>query len=117
MTLAELVSRLGLRNFTPSLDGLLRTSVIRATASDLPSDVLAGAPGGALLVTAHSTVNMVAIAARTGLPAVLLTSGRQPDETVAARACEERILLLGTEETSFDVAGQLYALGLRGGTR
>jgi hypothetical protein len=38
----------------------------------------------------------------------------EPDEAARAKACEERLPLLATAERTFDVAGRLYALGIRG---
>ena len=117
MTLFELVSRLELSNYTPSLGRLLNAEAARAMVSDVPSDVLSLARSGTLLVTAQSELNMLAVAAHNQLAAVLLTSGARPDEAMAGRACEKNVPLLGTELTSFDAAGRLYGLGLRGETK
>lgn len=114
MNLNELARALGWSLLTPevALDG--GPEVARAHASDLLSDVLANAPAEGLLLTIQVHLNVIAVALHAGLKAVVFTSGLVPDEAVRARAVAEGLPLFATEEATFDVAGKLYALGLRG---
>ncbi|HOX36947.1 MAG TPA: serine kinase [Candidatus Brocadiia bacterium] len=114
MKLIEIAEKLQLKNLTPEIKPDPVTDVQWGYASDLLSDVLAGASAGAVLVTIQVHMNVIAVAANVDLSAVVFASGRRPDETVIKRAVQEGIPLYGTEETTFDVAGKLYKLGLRG---
>jgi predicted transcriptional regulator len=116
MTLAEISRELALESLTPSLaGGKDGAPVDKAHASDLLSDVLANAPAGAVLLTIQVHMNVIAVALHAGLAAVVFTSGMVPDEAVKARAADENLPLFSTAASTFDTAGRLYAMGLRGG--
>lgn len=83
-------------------------------ASDIPSDVLAGAPRGCVLVTSHGSLNVVAVAAHTGIAGIIVTSGREPSDEVLRQARRQGVGLYLSADQSFDVAGRLAALGLHG---
>jgi hypothetical protein len=114
MTAGEIAKTLGFDTLGSARDG---AQVTRAHASDLLSDVLANAPAGGLLLTIQVHMNVVAVAVHAGLAGVVFTSGMKPDEAVIAKAEEENVGLYATGEPTFDVAGRLFALGLRGGGR
>jgi hypothetical protein len=119
MTLKEIARALALESLTPAIAdgaaGKADAAVDRAHASDLLSDVLANAPAGGILLTIQVHMNVIAVALHAGLAAVVFTSGMQPDEAVRARAVEENLPLFATPESTFDAAGKLYGMGLRGG--
>jgi predicted transcriptional regulator len=112
MTLATLVTNMGYEILTPELavDG----EVSGGHASDLLSDVLANAPSGGVLLTIQVHMNVIAVALHAGLAAVIFTSGMRPEEAVRLKAVQEGIPLLATAETTFEAAGRLHGLGLRG---
>lgn len=114
MTLARIVEELGLRRLTPELADREAVDVGSAHASDLLSDVLARAPRGGLTLTIQAHLNVVAVAVHAEQAGVIFTSGMAPEEPVRARAVAEGLPLYATEESTFDTAGRLYALGLRG---
>jgi predicted transcriptional regulator len=118
MTLNEIARELGLESLTPAIAAGLAdragAAVEKAHASDLLSDVLANAPTGAILLTIQVHMNVVAVALHAGLAAVVFTSGMTPDEAVRAKAEQEKLPLFATAESTFDAAGKLYAMGLRG---
>jgi len=114
MNITAITQKLDLRRLTPEIPLDDSRSIVGGYASDLLSDVLAHAPEGGVLVTAQIHMNVIAVAAHTELAAVIFTLGREPEEPVRTKAVEERIALFVSEQTTFDVAGQLYALGLRG---
>jgi hypothetical protein len=113
MKLEKIMESLALDALTPQLS--MDADVARAHASDLLSDVLANAPAGGILLTIQVHMNVIAVALHAGLAAVVFTSGMRPDDAVAAKAIEEKLPLFGTGESTFDAAGRLYTLGLRGG--
>ena len=114
MTLSDISTRLDLEVLTPGLAIEGGDDISRGHASDLLSDVLANAPSGGLLITIQVHMNVVAVALHAGLKAVIFASGMRPPEEVRAKAISETISLFTTNESTFDVAGRLYALGLRG---
>ena len=123
MTLADMTARLGLEILTPelSLNGDKSAGYVdagaeisRGHASDLLSDVLANAPSGGVLITIQVHMNVIAVALHAGLAAVIFAQGMRPEENVRLKAVQEGIPLLASAESTFDVAGRLHALGLRG---
>ena len=114
MTLADMVTNLNLERATPELIDREQSVVTGGHASDMLSDVLAYAPAGAVLVTVQTHLNVVAVAVNTDLAAVIFAGGRQPDDDTRVRAVQEKLPLYTAADATFDVAGRLYALGVRG---
>ncbi len=117
MTLRDIAKELTLTDLTPEIEDPKSADVEGAHASDLLSDVLANAPVNGLLVTIQVHLNVIAVAAHAGLAGVVFSSGRAPDDAVRRKAVEEKIPLFSSRESTFEVAGRLYALGLRGKQR
>jgi hypothetical protein len=59
-------------------------------------------------------MNVIAVSLHAEQAGVIFASGRLPDETVRKKAVEENIPLFSCALSTFDVAGRLYGLGLRG---
>lgn len=114
MTLKEVVEALALEPLTPELPLDAKCAVSGGYVSDLLSDVLANGPQGGLLVTVQVHMNVVAVSVHAGLAGVIFAMGRKPEEAVRAKAAEEGIALFASQASAFDIAGRLYALGLRG---
>jgi predicted transcriptional regulator len=83
-------------------------------ASDLLSDVMGHALEGDVWVTLQKHVNIVAVAQLKSLAAIVIVNGRQPEGDTLARAAEHGVPIVTTDHSAFDVAGVLYALGIRG---
>jgi predicted transcriptional regulator len=115
MKLSLVARTLALRSLTPELDEQMEAEVVTGYASDLLSDVLARAPAGAVLVTIQAHINTIAVALHARLSAVILAGGHEPEKTVVDRAIDERIPVFVAEDSTFEIVGRLYALGLRGG--
>lgn len=81
-------------------------------SSDLLSCVMAGAKKGNLWITLQAHLNIVAVAALNELAAIIITEGAQPDAVTIAKANQQGIILLSTPETSFQMNGQLWELGI-----
>lgn len=111
MTLAEIAEKLSLEAFTANPD--LSRQVLSGYASDLLSDVMANAGPGAVWLTLQTHQNVAAVASLKELSAVILTGGRRPEEATLQKADAEGVIILGSGESAFDLAGRLFSLGLR----
>lgn len=114
MKLKDVVQQLGLTNLTPAIQLDESLELAAGHVSDLLSDVLANAPGGGVLVTIQVHMYVIAVALQASVAAIIFASGMEPDEAVREKATAENLLLFSSKESSFDIVGQLYALGFRG---
>jgi len=114
MILNEISKKLDLQSLTPELIDHEAVRIRRAHASDLLSDVLANAPAGGVLLTIQVHLNVIAVAVHANQAAVVFTSGMVPEDRVLEKAVQEHIPLYSTKCSTFDVAGKLFALGIRG---
>ena len=114
MKLNDIVQKLDLINLTPEIQLDESPHVSTGHVSDLLSDVIANAPDGSVLVTIQVHMNVIAVALHANVSAVIFASGMRPDDNVKARAVQETLPLFSSQDSSFDIVGQLYALGLRG---
>jgi hypothetical protein len=112
MRMSELIEALDLQQLTPEAGG--DEEITQGYASDLLSDVLAHAPAGGVLITLQVHLNVIAVASHAGLQAVIFSCGRMPEDDILERATAEGLVLLGSKADTFEIAGRLYELGLRG---
>jgi len=76
--------------------------------SDLLSDVMANAKDGCALITIQAHVNTVAVAALTGVSAIIICNDRPiPDDMVTA-AERESIPILQTDKNQFTTSYLVY---------
>jgi hypothetical protein len=115
MRLTEVVERLGLAVLTGA--GQLGREVEGGYASDLMSDVIGNAGEGSVWITVQTHVNVVAVAVMKDLAAVVLAGGHEPEPSTLAKARDEGVVLLASPLAAYELAGRLYGMGLRGGTR
>ena len=113
MKLETMARQLNLLNLTPTVPLNHGVEVYGAHACELLSDVLANAPPGAVLITIQTHMNVLAVAARKNISAIVFASGQMPTDEVIQKAVEKGIPLFSSKDSTFDVAGQLYAFGLR----
>ena len=109
MTIYELIEKLNLKSLNKTDD----VEITGAFASDLLSDVVGNTSAGNILLSVQVHKNIVAVASLVGLAAVIITSGRTPDQSVIDAAQKNELCLLSSEESTFMLAGKLYELGLR----
>lgn len=79
---------------------------------DLLSDVMAKAPIGCIWLTVQGHLNIVAVAVLREMAAIVITGGREPDEETVQKANQERLPVLTSPDSAFELAGRLYALGI-----
>jgi len=112
MTLSELAARLDLKVYAAGAG--LDKPVLGGYASDLLSDVIGHGRKGDLWLTMQIHPNIVAVAVLKDLAGIVLVNGRQPDQATLEQAQRENVSLLGAQAGTFDLAGRLYALGIKG---
>ena len=79
---------------------------------DLLSDVMANAPSGCIWLTVQGHMNIVAVALLREMAAIVITGDRDPDPDAVERAEQEGIPLLKWGRSSYELAGELYAMGV-----
>ncbi|HMA53721.1 MAG TPA: serine kinase [Acidobacteriota bacterium] len=112
MTLSELAARLDLKVFTAGVP--LDKPVLGGYASDLLSDVIGHGRKSDLWLTMQVHPNIVAVAVLKDLAGIVLVNGREPAPETVEQAVREKVPLLGARSGTFDLAGRLYGLGIKG---
>ena len=112
MTLQDVIDQLQLKVLTQTAD-FSKVEPTGGYTSDLLSCVMAGAKKGTLWITLQAHLNIVAVAALLEMSAVIITEDAQPDPATIARANQEGITLLATDQLTFEVVGRLWDMGLR----
>jgi len=110
--LQEIVDRLGLKPL--SAFSKLSNPVAGGYVSDLLSDVVGHAKPGNLWVTLQVHPNIVAVASLKEMAGIILIGGREPEKATLAKAEEEKIPILTSELSAFELVGRLYQMGIYG---
>ena len=92
----------------------LDLEVKAAAASDLMSDLLRAREGGALVLSGLNNLQVVRTAVISGVSAVVIVRGKQPDPEMVEQARAHGLPLLTTPFTMFTACGRLFSGGLRG---
>ena len=108
-TVSDLAAALGLTVFTGEGEALCRP-VEGGYCGDLLSWVMGRAPQNSAWVTIMSNLNVAAVAGLADVSCVILAEGVAPDPALEQRARSENLPLLGSELSSFELAGKIYAL-------
>jgi hypothetical protein len=112
MTLSDIAAELELKDFTSGIP--LDKPVLGGYASDLLSDVIGHGRKGDLWLTMQIHPNIVAVAVLKDLAGIVLVNGREPAAETLEQARREKVPLLGARPGTFEIAGKLFALGLKG---
>ncbi len=108
MKVSELVKKLDLTVYSGE-KGLDR-EITGGYVSDLLSDVMGNAREGEIWITLQVHQNVMAIASLKDLAAVILVNSLEPQENTVRHSNEEDIPLLGTNLSTFEIAGKLYQI-------
>ena len=108
MNLKEIVDKLQLRVLAGQEN--LDTEVTGGYTSDLLSDVMANSRAKNLWITLQTHENIVAVAKLKDLAGIIIINNRQPDEETLKRAAVEKVTLLASGESAFNITGKLYGL-------
>ena len=112
MNLAEIARTLNLTLLTDAKD-FSQIQPSSGYTSDMLSCVMSGAPHEGIWITLQAHGNIVAVAALLDLAAIIITENAIPEPATIARANEKGITLYATTAGSFEIAGRLWAMGLR----
>ncbi|OVE79162.1 serine kinase [bacterium I07] len=110
MTLESLVESLNLQVEAGGEN--LEREVTGGYMSDLLSDVIANSQAGNLWLTLQVHSNIVAVATLKELSGIILIGGRNPAPDTLEKAKQERIPVLSSPKSAFEMAGMLYQLGV-----
>jgi len=92
----------------------LDAEVTGGYSGDLLSAVMASAKQGNVWVTWHVHPNIVAAALVVKLAAIILVSGRQPEEETVQKAQQEGVPILVSSLPAFEIIGRLHSMGILG---
>ncbi len=112
MKIKEVIEKLNLEIKTKAAD--LDGEVTGGYVSDLLSDVIANGREGNIWITLQIHQNIVAVASLKEISAIVIIGGREPEEETIKKAEEERVLILMSKMSAFELVGKLYAMGLSG---
>lgn len=112
MKLREIVTKLGLE--IAAGENNLDLEVTHGYVSDILSDVMAKAPRGCVWVTNQTHQNVIAIVFFKRLNAVIMAGGVEPESEALQKAIEKELPLLKSQQSAFEIVGQLFHLGVRG---
>ena len=111
MDLQQIIDQLNLTVLTEPRD-FASIGPTGGYSSDLLSCVMAGAKKGHLWITLQAHLNIVAVAALNEVSAVIITENAQPDAASILKANEQGVILLSTPQTSYEINGRLWELGI-----
>ena len=108
MLLKDLISKLELNVFCSK--GELDRPVSGGYCGDLLSDVMANASAGFIWITVQMHPNIAAVASLKELSGIVLVNDRQPQPETIEKAESEKIPILGSKLSSYELAVQLHKL-------
>jgi serine kinase of HPr protein (carbohydrate metabolism regulator) len=112
MRLAEIVEKLKLE--VKSGSDLLDREITGGYVSDMLSDVIAHSGNGDIWITLQIHLNIIPVASMKEIAGIIIVNGRRPDAETLGKAEQEKIPVLGTDMSAFEVVGKLYQLGIHG---
>ena len=108
MKLKEIIEKLQLKILIGQEN--LDVEVTGGYTSDLLSDVIANSKESNLWITLQTHQNIIAVAKLKDLAGIVIVNNREPDEETLAKAREENVPILCSEEMAFENSGKLYEL-------
>lgn len=113
MKLSEIINNCDLKIITKSdIEIDFGKNVSGVYMGDLLSDVIANAKKDNIWITIQTHLNIIAVATLKELAAIIIAMNKSITEEVIQKANEEKIILLSTDKTSYEISGKLYKLGI-----
>lgn len=110
LELKKVVNELNLEVVIESID--LEREVTGGYCSDLLSNVMGNAEPGNLWITIQTHQNIIAVASLIELSGVIIACSSELEKETISKAKEEKIPLFVTDAPIYEIAGQLYNLGV-----
>ena len=113
MKVKEMIEKLNLTLLSKDVsEDALYAEVEGGYASDLLSNAMGQAQPGMVWVTMQGHQNVAAVASLIGLSAVIVAGDGPVANDTLHKANLNDVVIAVTEESAFDVVGELYALGV-----
>ncbi len=112
LLLTEVIKKLELT--VRSAQGELSRTISGGYVSDLLSDVMGHSKKDNIWVTLQVHPNIVAVAVLKELSAIIIVNGREPAKETLEQAEKEKVPILVSKRSAFDLVGKLYELGIKG---
>lgn len=80
--------------------------------SDLLSRVMANGPKNGLWITVQTHTNIVAVATLLEISCIIIPEDIAIDNSTIEKAIEEKIVILSSPLTAFELSGKLYQMGI-----
>ncbi|MGM0501616.1 MAG: serine kinase [Bacillota bacterium] len=109
MTIKEVIEELDLEII---VEGDLEIEVTGGYVGDLLSNVMSQADAGDLWITIQGHQNVAAISLLTEVAGVVVAEGLTIDDDTIAKAEDKGINLFKSTQSSYQLAGKLYQLGI-----
>jgi predicted transcriptional regulator len=110
MTVNDLVERFGLQ--VVAGDKGLDRRVEDGYCGDLLSEIMGNAPEGCAWLTIQGHQNIVAVAVLRHMAAIIVAGGQTPDDETLQKANQEGIPILRWPDSSYQLAGRLFSIGI-----
>jgi hypothetical protein len=81
--------------------------------SDLLSDVIANTEKDNIWITMQTHLNIIAVASLKELTAIIIVMNREVDKDAIEKAKEEKITILRTNLTAFQISGKIFESGIK----
>jgi len=111
MTIKNLISNTGLKILTELYEP--EREVSGGYTSDLLSDVIANSKKDNVWITMQTHLNIIAVANLKELAAIIIVMDREIQKDALEKAKEEKIAILQTGLTAFQISGKIYEFGIR----
>jgi predicted transcriptional regulator len=92
----------------------LALNIEAGAGGDLMSDLLRRPMTGVVILSGLNTLQVIRTAVITGVAALVLVRGKEPDPEMVAEARLHALPVLSTPFTMFTACGRLFSQGLRG---
>jgi len=111
MTVGELKGLIGAEQLTR---GGGERKVACGFVCDALSVAMAKGKSGMAWITVQANMNALAVAVMRNAACLVFPDGMKPEESVIQKAQSEGVALLSAKGNAFELAGRMYAAGLRG---
>ncbi|MEO0182182.1 MAG: DRTGG domain-containing protein [candidate division WOR-3 bacterium] len=108
MKLTEIIKELNLKVLCAEEN--LERVVSDGYVSDMLSDVMENAKKNNIWITLQTHPNIVAVAVLKEIAGIIIPAGRKPELETIKKAEQEKIPIMTTELSGFEIAGRLYRM-------